>query len=215
MSIRVLVVDDHAAIRAGLVLILGNAEGIEVVGEAGDGATAISQARALRPDVVLMDIRMPGLDGIAATKALHGDSVAQVLVLTTFDLDEYVFAALRAGAAGFLLKSVDAPRLVEAVRLVAAGENVLGPEITRKLIKAYAEAPVKAQPVLDSRLDQLTERELDVLRCLGRGLSNAQIAHELFISGATAKTHVSRILTKLDLRSRVQAAIYAQENDLV
>ncbi|QQQ79232.1 response regulator [Actinosynnema sp. CA-299493] len=215
MSIRVLVVDDHAAIRAGLVLILGNAEGIEVVGEAGDGATAISQARALRPDVVLMDIRMPGLDGIAATKALHGDSVAQVLVLTTFDLDEYVFAALRAGAAGFLLKSVDAPRLVEAVRLVAAGENVLGPEITRKLIKAYAEAPVKTQPVLDSRLDQLTERELDVLRCLGRGLSNAQIAHELFISGATAKTHVSRILTKLDLRSRVQAAIYAQENDLV
>ncbi|MCC8246282.1 response regulator [Saccharothrix luteola] len=215
MSIRVLVVDDHAAIRAGLVLILGNAEGIEVVGEAGDGATAISQARALRPDVVLMDIRMPGLDGIAATKALHGDSVAQVLVLTTFDLDEYVFAALRAGAAGFLLKSVDAPRLVEAVRLVAAGENVLGPEITRKLIKAYAEAPVKAQPVVDSRLDQLTERELDVLRCLGRGLSNAQIAHELFISGATAKTHVSRILTKLELRSRVQAAIYAQENDLV
>ncbi|MEV8435773.1 response regulator transcription factor [Actinosynnema sp. NPDC051121] len=215
MSIKVLVVDDHAAIRAGLVLILGNAEGIEVVGEAGDGATAIRQAKALRPDVVLMDIRMPGLDGIAATRALHGDGVAQVLVLTTFDLDEYVFAALRAGAAGFLLKSVDAPRLVEAVRLVAAGENVLGPEITRKLIKAYAEAPVKAQPAVDSRLEQLTERELDVLRCLGRGLSNAQIAHELFISGATAKTHVSRILTKLELRSRVQAAIYAQENDLV
>jgi DNA-binding NarL/FixJ family response regulator len=215
VSIKVLVVDDHAAIRAGLVLILGNAEGIEVVGEAGDGATAISQAKALRPDVVLMDIRMPGLDGIAATRALHGDSVAQVLVLTTFDLDEYVFAALRAGAAGFLLKSVDAPRLIESVRLVAAGENVLGPEITRKLIKAYAEAPVKAQPVVDGRLEQLTERELDVLRCLGRGLSNAQIAHELFISGATAKTHVSRILTKLELRSRVQAAIYAQENDLV
>ncbi|MFE2752945.1 response regulator [Actinosynnema sp. NPDC059335] len=215
MSIRVLVVDDHAAVRAGLVLILGNAEGIEVVGEAGDGATAIRQAKALRPDVVLMDIRMPGLDGIAATKALHGDGVAQVLVLTTFDLDEYVFAALRAGAAGFLLKSVDAPRLVEAVRLVAAGENVLGPEITRKLIKAYAEAPAKVQPAVDSRLEQLTERELDVLRCLGRGLSNAQIAEELFISGATAKTHVSRILTKLELRSRVQAAIYAQENDLV
>jgi DNA-binding NarL/FixJ family response regulator len=215
VSIKVLVVDDHAAIRAGLVLILGNAEGIEVVGEAGDGATAIRQAKALRPDVVLMDIRMPGLDGIAATRALHGDGVAQVLVLTTFDLDEYVFAALRAGAAGFLLKSVDAPRLVEAVRLVAAGENVLGPEITRKLIKAYAEAPVKAQPAADTRLEQLTERELDVLRCLGRGLSNAQIAHELFISGATAKTHVSRILTKLELRSRVQAAIYAQENDLV
>ncbi|MGW4111078.1 response regulator [Actinosynnema sp. NPDC004786] len=215
MSTRVLVVDDHAAVRAGLVLILGNAEGIEVVGEAGDGATAIRQAKALRPDVVLMDIRMPGLDGIAATKALHGDGVAQVLVLTTFDLDEYVFAALRAGAAGFLLKSVDAPRLVEAVRLVAAGENVLGPEITRKLIKAYAEAPAKVQPAVDSRLEQLTERELDVLRCLGRGLSNAQIAEELFISGATAKTHVSRILTKLELRSRVQAAIYAQENDLV
>ena len=215
MSIRVLVVDDHAAIRSGLVLILGNAEGIEVVGEAANGFEAVQVAKATRPDVVLMDIRMPGLDGIAATKALHGDSVAQVLVLTTFDLDEYVFAALRAGAAGFLLKSVDAPRLVEAVRLVAAGENVLGPEITRKLIKAYAETPVKAQPAVDSRLEQLTERELDVLRCLGRGLSNAQIAHELFISGATAKTHVSRILTKLELRSRVQAAIYAQENDLV
>ncbi|NUT51916.1 MAG: response regulator transcription factor [Saccharothrix sp.] len=215
MSVRVLVVDDHAAVRAGLVLILGNAEGIEVVGEAGDGATAVRQAKALRPDVVLMDIRMPGVDGIAATKALHGESVAQVLVLTTFDLDEYVFAALRAGAAGFLLKSVEAPRLVEAVRLVAAGENVLGPEITRKLIKAYAAAPVKEQAGVDSRLEQLTERELDVLRCLGRGLSNAQIAHELFISGATAKTHVSRILTKLELRSRVQAAIFAQENDLV
>ncbi|MFI9007973.1 response regulator [Actinosynnema sp. NPDC053489] len=215
MSTRVLVVDDHAAVRAGLVLILGNAEGIEVVGEAGDGATAIRQAKALRPDVVLMDIRMPGLDGIAATKALHGEGVAQVLVLTTFDLDEYVFAALRAGAAGFLLKSVDAPRLVEAVRLVAAGENVLGPEITRKLIKAYAEAPARTRSAADPRLEQLTERELDVLRCLGRGLSNAQIARELFISGATAKTHVSRILTKLELRSRVQAAIYAQENDLV
>ncbi|MDU0291153.1 response regulator transcription factor [Saccharothrix longispora] len=215
MSTTVLVVDDHPAIRQGLVLILGNAEGIEVVGEAGDGATAIRLAKSLRPDVVLMDIRMPGLDGIAATRALHGEGVAQVLVLTTFDLDEYVFAALRAGAAGFLLKSVDAPRLVEAVRLVAAGENVLGPEITRKLIKAYAEAPAKAQPPVDSRLAQLTERELDVLRCLGRGLSNAQVARELFISGATAKTHVSRILTKLDLRSRVQAAIYAQENDLV
>ncbi|MGC7097811.1 response regulator [Amycolatopsis lurida] len=210
MSIRVLVADDHGAIRAGLVMILNNAEGIEVIGEAADGATAIRQAKALRPDVTLMDVRMPGVDGIAATRELVAGALGQVLVLTTFDLDEYVFAALRAGAAGFLLKSVEAARLVEAIRLVHAGEGVLAPQITRKLISAFATAgpPRPAEP---SGLAELTDREREVLACLGEGLSNAQIAGRLFIGETTVKTHVSRVLTKLDLRSRVQAAILAQE----
>ncbi|WP_020671860.1 response regulator [Amycolatopsis nigrescens] len=212
--IRVLVADDHGAIRAGLVLILDNAEGIEVVGEAADGAAAVRQARALRPDVVLMDVRMPGVDGIAATRELVAEGLSQVLVLTTFDLDEYVYAALRAGAAGFLLKSVEAARLIEAVRLVAAGEGVLAPQITRKLITAFA-AGAPAPVSSPAGLDTLTEREREVLGCLGEGLSNAQIAGRLFIGETTVKTHVSRVLTKLDLRSRVQAAILAQESGLV
>ncbi|MEC3974704.1 response regulator transcription factor [Amycolatopsis sp. H20-H5] len=213
MTVRVLVADDHGAIRAGLMLILGNAEGIEVVGEAADGATAVRQARALRPDVVLMDVRMPGTDGIAATRELTAAGLCEVLVLTTFDLDEYVHAALRAGAAGFLLKSVEAPRLIEAVKLVAAGEGVLAPQVTRKLITAFAENSRK--PVTrPGGLDELTDRENDVLGCLGEGLSNAQIATRLRIGETTVKTHVSRVLTKLDLRSRVQAAILAQENGL-
>ncbi|MBN6041383.1 response regulator transcription factor [Amycolatopsis sp. 195334CR] len=213
MGIRVLVADDHGAIRAGLVMILNNAEGIEVVGEAADGATAIRQATALRPDVTLMDVRMPGVDGIAATRELVAAELGQVLVLTTFDLDEYVFAALRAGAAGFLLKSVEAPRLVEAIRLVHAGEGVLAPQITRKLISAFAtaEPPRPAGPPEPAGLAELTDREREVLACLGEGLSNAQIASRLYIGETTVKTHVSRVLTKLDLRSRVQAAILAQE----
>ncbi|MFI6026891.1 response regulator [Amycolatopsis magusensis] len=213
MSIRVLVADDHGAIRAGLVMILNHAEGIEVVGEAADGATAVRQARALRPDVTLMDVRMPGVDGIAATRELVAEQLGQVLVLTTFDLDEYVYASLRAGAAGFLLKSVEAARLVEAVRLVHAGEGVLAPQITRKLISAFATAE-PPKPVTPPGLAELTEREREVLGCLGEGLSNAQIASRLFIGETTVKTHVSRVLTKLDLRSRVQAAILAQESGL-
>ena len=214
MTVKVLVADDHSAIRAGLTLILDNAEGIEVVGEAADGAAAIRQARALRPDVVLMDVRMPGTDGITATRELVAAGLCEVLVLTTFDLDEYVDAALRAGAAGFLLKSVEAPRLIEAVKQVAAGEGVLAPQITRRVLTAFA-ANAREPAAAPAGLDELTDREREVLGCLGAGLSNAQIGTRLHIGETTVKTHVSRVLTKLNLRSRVQAAILAQENDLV
>lgn len=214
VTIRVLVADDHAAVRSGLVLLLNNAPDVEVVGEVADGAAAVRQARALRPDVTLMDLRMPGMDGIAATRVLVAERLCEVLVLTTFDLDEYVYAALRAGAAGFLLKSVEAARLVEAVRLVAAGEGVLAPQITRKLINMFAAIePPQSKPSVN--LGELTEREREVLVCLGEGLSNAQIAGKLFISETTVKTHVSKVLSKLKLRSRVQAAIVAQEIGLV
>jgi len=215
MTIRVLVADDHGAIRAGLALILGNADGIEVVGEAADGEVALRQARALRPDVVLMDVRMPGTDGITATRQLIAEGLAEVLVLTTFDLDEYVHAALRAGAAGFLLKSVEAPRLIEAVRLVAAGEGVLAPQVTKRLISAFAKAPAEpAEIPAPAGLATLTEREREVLGCLGAGASNAEIGARLFIGEATVKTHVSRVLAKLGLRSRVQAAILAQDHGI-
>jgi DNA-binding NarL/FixJ family response regulator len=213
MTVRVLVADDHSAIRAGLTIILDHDEGIEVVGEAADGAAAVRQARALRPDVTLMDVRMPGTDGIAATRVLVAEGLSEVLVLTTFDLDEYVDAALQAGAAGFLLKSVEAPRLIEAVKHVAAGEGVLAPQVARRLFAAFA-AKTRAPADLPVGLGDLTEREREVLGCLGAGLSNAQIGTRLHIGETTVKTHVSRVLTKLDLRSRVQAAILAQENGL-
>ncbi|GLW99988.1 response regulator transcription factor [Microtetraspora sp. NBRC 16547] len=200
--IRVLVADDHAAVRAGLVLILEGAFDIEVVGEAGDGRSAVDMAVRLRPDVVLMDVRMPLLDGISATRELAG--VADVLILTTFDLDEYVFGALRAGAAGFLLKSTDADSLVAAVRLVARGEGLISPSVTRKLIAAFSGTPAGDPAALES----LTPREREVLAGLGRGLSNAEIARSLGMAEATAKTHVSRVLAKLGLQSRAQAAVY-------
>jgi DNA-binding NarL/FixJ family response regulator len=210
--VRVLVADDHAAIRAGLRLMLETDPAITVVGEAGDGAAAVTNARALRPDVVLMDIRMPGTDGIEATRTITGEGLADVLVLTTFDLDEYVFGALRAGAAGFLLKSTEAAALLDAVRRVAAGEGVVAPEVTRRLLAAFvAPAPVAApEPEDVDGYADLTARERDVLGCLARGLSNADLAAELVITEATAKTHVSRVLAKLGCSSRMQAAIKAR-----
>jgi DNA-binding NarL/FixJ family response regulator len=211
-TIRVLVADDHAAIRAGLTMILDGAPDIEVVAEASDGAAAVRKAAALRPDVVLMDVRMPGTDGLAATRQVIEAGSAQVIVLTTFDMDEYVYGAMRAGAAGFLLKSVDAPRLVESIRLVAAGDGVIEPSVTRRLMSAFASAPA---PVAPPELSALTQRERDVLECLGEGLSNQQIARRLGVGEATVKTHVSRVLTKLDLRSRVQAAVLAKDAGVV
>ncbi len=219
-AIRVLVVDDHAAVRSGLRMLLEQEGDLDVVGEAADGAAALLNARALRPDVVLMDLRMPGVSGVEATRAVVEQGLGRVLVLTTFDLDADVFGALGAGAAGFLLKTVDGASLRAAVRRVASGEGVLAPEVVRRVVARVAQVaqPSAADPPEAAgavALDALTPRERDVLRCLGEGLSNAEVGAALVISEATAKTHVSRVLTKLNLRSRVQAAILARERGLV
>ncbi len=213
MSIEVVLADDQAMVRSGLRSLL-EGDGIDVVAEAADGEAAVAAVLRYRPDVVLMDIRMPVLDGIAATRRLvDAGSAARVLVLTTFDLDEHVFEALRAGASGFLLKDATAEELIAAVTTLASGEGLLSGPIARRVIEEFARLPPARPPV--EQVDELTQRELEVLGLLARGCSNAEIARELVVSNATAKTHVSSVLTKLDLRDRVHAVIYAYEIGLV
>ena len=213
--ITVLLADDQALVRAGFRLIVELEPGMNVVGEADDGRQAVELARELRPDVVLMDIRMPGLDGIEATRRLaEAGSDARVLVLTTFDLDEYVYEAMKAGASGFLLKDVPREQLVAGIRVVAGGESLLAPAITRRLIEQFVRRPPPGV-VVPPGLEELSDRELEVLRQLARGMSNAEIAKALFVGAATVKTHVARILQKLDLRDRVQAVVLAYEAGLV
>jgi DNA-binding NarL/FixJ family response regulator len=212
-SIRVAVADDQALVRSGFAVLLRSADDIEVVGEAADGAEAIALARGAHPDVFLMDIRMPGMDGLEATAKITVEAPeTRVLILTTFDLDEYVFGALRAGASGFLLKDTHPEELLAAVRVIAAGEALLAPSVTRRLIEQFVEAdPKPAARAPHPGLDGLTQREREVLEAVARGLSNAEIADTLFMSHATAKTHVSRLLTKLDARDRAQLVVIAYE----
>jgi DNA-binding NarL/FixJ family response regulator len=217
VSIRLLIVDDQELIRTGFRLFLETKEDLQVVGEAADGAEALEQARRLKPDVVLMDIRMPRMDGVEATARLVGAGIEpppRVLVLTTFDLDEYVFGALRAGAAGFLLKDAPRERLVEAIRVVHGGEALLSPSITRRLIEDFA---VRTEPIKQPAavLDELTPREREVLVLVTRGLSNGEIAERLVVTEATVKSHVGSVLMKLGLRDRVQAVVFAYEHGIV
>ena len=217
MSIRVLIVDDQALVRAGFKMILESEPEIEIIGEAEDGVQAVEAARDLRPDVLLMDIRMPNLDGLEATRRILDTpgEAPRFLMLTTFDLDEYVYDALRAGASGFLLKDVPADQLVNGIRLVAAGESLLAPTVTRRMIASFLERPRALDPAARAKLEALTTREREVLSLVARGFSNAEIAGDLFVSETTVKTHVGRILMKLALRDRVQAVIFAYENGVV
>lgn len=216
VPVRVLLADDQKLVRAGFRVLLERGDGIEVVGEAADGAEAVEGARAMRPDVVLMDIRMPVMDGLEATRRIVADELlagVHVVVLTTFELDEYVFQALRAGASGFLLKDVDPDDLRQAVRVVAAGEALLSPSVTRRLITEFATRT--APPSDPARLAALTDREREVLALVGGGLSNEEIGQRLFMSPATAKTHVSRAMAKLGARDRAQLVVAAYETGLV
>lgn len=221
-KIKVLLVDDQPLLRMGFRLILEGEEDITIAGEAADGLDALTQTAVLKPDVVLMDVRMPKMDGIEATERIakeHPDT--KIIILTTFDLDEYAFSGLQAGASAFLLKDVAPEELVQAVRLVASGDAVVAPRVTARLLETYvrnggkAHAGQQAEAPRDPLLDDLTPREQEVLRALAEGLSNAEIAHRFFLSEATVKTHVRRILTKLHLRDRVQAVVYAYETGLV
>jgi DNA-binding NarL/FixJ family response regulator len=218
VTIRVLLADDQALVRAGFRVLIESEPDLEVVGEAADGQEAARLARAERPDVVLMDIRMPVVDGIEATRQIVADPRAdgvRVLVLTTFDLDEYVFQALRAGASGFLLKDTQPAVLLSAIRVVAAGEALLSPRVTRTVIEEFARQPEPGTNVDEAALTFLTAREREVLTLIGRGLSNGEIAEQLFIGAATTKTHVSRILAKLNARDRAQLVVTAYETGLV
>jgi len=217
MSIRVLLVDDQALIRAGFRMILDAEDDIEVVGECADGTQAVDSVRRLKPDVVLMDIRMPEMDGIEATRLIAnggGEGAPRVLMLTTFDLDEYVYDALRAGASGFLLKDVPAEQLVDGIRVVAEGDALLAPSVTKRLIQEFSRGAV-AQQSAPAALEDLTPREHEVFKLIARGMSNAEIAAELIVSETTVKTHVARVLMKLGVRDRVQAVVLAYESGVV
>jgi DNA-binding NarL/FixJ family response regulator len=214
---RVLVVDDQALVRAGFEALVESADDLEVVGTASNGQEAVELTRRESPDVVLMDVRMPVMDGLEATRILLDDpatSAVRILILTTFDLDEYVFAALRAGASGFLLKDTPPHELLAGIRVVAAGEALLSPRVTRHLIEAYVRRP-EGTALVDESLDVLTDRETEVLELIAKGLSNTEIGEQLFVSPATVKTHISRLLMKLDARDRAQLVIKAYESGLV
>jgi DNA-binding NarL/FixJ family response regulator len=214
--IRVLVCDDQALVRSGFRMILDARDDLEVVGEAEDGLQAIALTRKLDPDVILMDVRMPELDGVEATRrVVAAGSRARVLILTTFDLDEYVYEAIRAGASGFLLKDVQPTQLVDAIRVVAAGDALLAPTVTRRLLDRFADTLTNGNGAPPPGLDSLTERELEVLKLLAQGLSNAELAERLFLSETTVKSHISSVLRKLQLRDRVQAVVLAYEAGLV
>jgi DNA-binding NarL/FixJ family response regulator len=215
--IRILVVDDQALVRSGFRLILDSEPDFEVVGEAADGQEAVDLARRLRPDVVLMDVRMPRMDGVEATRTLAADGATRVLILTTFDLDEHLFAAVRAGASGFLLKDVPPDDLASAVRAVARGDALIEPRMTRRLLAEFArQSSADRAPRTPGEVgEQLTARELEVFQAVARGHSNAEIADELYISETTVKTHVAHILTKLGLRDRIQAVVLAYESGLL
>jgi DNA-binding NarL/FixJ family response regulator/class 3 adenylate cyclase len=215
-GMRVMIVDDQALVRAGFRMILEAEPDIEVVGEAADGSEAVTECHRSKPDVVLMDVRMPEMDGIEATRRLLADRAeTKVVMLTTFDMDEYVYDALRAGASGFLLKDVPPEQLVEGIRSVASGDALLAPSVTRRVIEEFVRRPLASARTLPAKLEDLTARELEVLKLLARGLSNAEIAKELFVSETTVKTHVAHVLMKLDLRDRVQAVVLAYESGLI